>query len=99
MAGENVVGTGLHGTPLTPQLAGGESGAFDERLELGPSDLRVNAAAEATVGRGDDPLLADEVGKPDDPVGDELGVLDDVGGVTDDPRQDQLVVRQFDVLP
>src|SRR5499427_10950374 len=86
-------------SPLSPELAGGEPCALNQRFELGPGDLRVNAAAEATVGRRDDPLLADEVGKPDDAVGDEIGMLDDVGGVADDPWQDQLVVRKSDILP
>ena len=73
-------------------LAGGEPGALDQRLKLSPSDLRVEAAAETAISRGDDPLAADKVGEPQDPLGDEFGVLDDIGGVTDDPRQNQLVV-------
>ena len=59
---------------------GGEPGAFNERLELGPRDLRVNAATEAAIGRGDDPLPADDVGETNDPLGDEFGMLDDIGG-------------------
>ena len=46
----------------------------------------------AAIGRGDDPLPADDVGETNDPLGDEFGMLDDIGGVTDDPGQDQLVV-------
>ena len=34
-----------------------------------------------------------------DPVGDDLRVLDHVGRVADDARQDLLAVRQLDVLP
>jgi hypothetical protein len=71
MTGENVAGTRLHSPPSTPELAGGEPGAFNESLELGPRDLRVNAATEAAIGRGDDPLAADEIREPDDAVGDE----------------------------
>ena len=59
----------------------------------------MDAAAEAAIGRGDDALAADEIGEPEDAVGDEIGVLDDVGRVADDPRQDQPIVGQFDVLP
>src|SRR4029077_12342125 len=32
---------------------GGKLGAFRERLELGPGDLRVDAAAQSAIGRGD----------------------------------------------
>ena len=39
------------------------------------------------------------VGEAHDAVGDELGVLDDVGGVADDAGQDQLAVGQLGVLP
>jgi len=53
----------------------------------------VNAAAEPAIGRGDDPFAADEVGKTQDALGDQLGMLNDIGGVADDTRQDQLAVR------
>jgi hypothetical protein len=41
----------------------------------------------------------DEVGKTNDSFRDELGVLDNVRGVADDPRQDQVIVGELDVLP
>ena len=37
--------------------------------------------------------------KVDDAVGDQLGVLDDIGRVTDDTGDQDLAVGQFDVLP
>ena len=59
----------------------------------------MNSAAEPAIGRGDDPLAADQIGKAQNALGDELGVLNDVGRVADDPRQDEFAVGQFDVLP
>ena len=41
----------------------------------------MNAAAEAAVGAGDDVLASDQLRVLDDPIGDKLGVLDDVGRV------------------
>src|SRR3954453_19825254 len=84
--------------PLTPELARGERSTLDQRFELCPGDLRMDAAAETAIGRGDDPLPADQVGKTKDALGDEVGVLDDIGGVADNAGQDHLVVRQL-VLP
>src|SRR2546422_4073701 len=39
-----------------PELAGGQRRALGKRLELRPRDLWMHAAAQAAVGRGDDPL-------------------------------------------
>jgi hypothetical protein len=50
------------------------------------------AAAEPTIGRRDYPLSAYEVGKAQDAIGNQLGVLNDVGRMTNDPRQDDLAV-------
>ena len=73
--------------------------ALRQRLELRPGDLRMNAPAEPAVGRSDDPLPADEVGEAQDALGDQLRMLDHVGGVADDARQHQLVVGQLHLLP
>ncbi len=59
----------------------------------------MDAAAETAVGCGDDVLASDQVGEADDAVGDQLGMLDDVGGVADDARKEDLAVGQLDVLP
>jgi hypothetical protein len=79
-----------------PELAGGEGRALRQCFELGPGDLRMDAAADPAIGRGDDALPADEIRKPNNALGDEFGVLDDVGSMTDDAGQDQLVVGEFD---
>ena len=54
MCRKNAIGTIEHGFLLVasaPELAAGQRCALCERFELGPGDLRVNAAAEAAVGR------------------------------------------------
>src|SRR3954468_2894279 len=55
--------------------------------------------AEPAISRGDDPLAPDKIGETLDAVGNEFGMLDDICSVTDHTRQDQLVVREFDVAP
>src|SRR5437762_406957 len=80
-----------------PQLVAGEGGALRQRFELGPGNLRVDAAAETAIGRGDDPLAADDLGKAQNAVGDQLGMLDDIGRVADDSGQQDLVVGQSDL--
>ena len=77
------------------ELLAGDRGAQRQRLELRPGDVAVDAAAQAAVGRGDDPLAPDQLGEAADTLGDQLGVLDDVGGVADDTGQDELVVGQL----
>ena len=56
-------------------------------------------SAEAAIGAGDHALGPHGAGEAFDPLGDQLGVLDHVGGVADDARHDQLAVGQFDVVP
>ena len=64
------------GLGLIPQLLTRQGRAVAEGAELGPGDLRVDAAAEAAVGSGDDVFSADDFGKNDDAVGYEFRVLD-----------------------
>jgi hypothetical protein len=59
----------------------------------------VHAPAKPAIGGRDNAFAADLVGEPDDAFRHQFGVLDHVGRVTDDAGQDQLAVRQFDVLP
>ena len=73
--------------------------ALRQRLELGPGDVAVDAAAEAAVGRGDDALAADQLGEAADALGHQLGMLDHVGGMAHHAGQDQPVVGQLGVLP
>ena len=59
----------------------------------------MNPAAEAAIGAGDDVLAPYHPGEVEDAVGDDLGVLDDVGGVADDARDEDFSVGQLDVSP
>ena len=59
----------------------------------------MNPAAEAAIGAGDDVLAPYHPGEVEDAVGDDLRVLDDVGGVADDARDQDFSVGQLDVSP
>jgi hypothetical protein len=52
----------------------------------------MDASAEAAIGAGNDILAAHHLSEGQDAVGDEFGVLDDVGGVADDTRDQDLAV-------
>src|SRR5262245_23438226 len=70
-----------------------------QRLQLGPGDLRVGAAAEAAVGAGDDIFRTHQAPKAADALGHQLGMLDAVGGVRNHARDEDLAVRQLHGLP
>ena len=86
-------------TGLSPKLLRGEAGAFGEAAQFGPGEVGMDPAAEAAIGAGDDVLAADDLGIAQDAVGDELRVLDEVGGVADHTRHQHLARRQFRLLP
>ena len=49
----------------------GEFGkSMGQRVELRPGDVWVDAASEPTIGRGDDSLAADQIGKAQDAIAD-----------------------------
>src|SRR6185369_10130450 len=74
-----------------PELTGGQASALRHGRELEPHDTRVDVVEsnpggrEPTIRAGDDVLAADDLREADDPLGDQLRVLDQVGGVADDP--------------
>jgi hypothetical protein len=80
--------TGVIGFKLTAsatrhtstQGSPGEAGAFGEAAQFGPGEVRMDPAAEAAIGAGDDVLATDDLGIAQDAVGDELRVLDEVSG-------------------
>src|SRR5262249_29344132 len=74
-------------------------GPFGERLQLRPCDLRMGAAAEAAVGAGDHVLRPDAPGEATDALGHQLRMLDPVGGVRDDPGDEDLAVGKLHILP
>jgi hypothetical protein len=84
---------------LRPQFAGREVGASDERFELGPDKLWMNPAAEAAIRAGNDVLAPHDPGEIEDAVGDDLGMLDDVGGVADDTWKQDLAIWQLNIPP
>src|SRR5262245_60806893 len=72
-----------------PELLRGNRGALRERAELGPHDIRVDAARadvdrEAAVDAGHDAIATDEVRIAADALRDELGMLDVVRLALDD---------------
>src|SRR5271168_3814352 len=89
---------------FAPQFLGREARALGERCQLGPHDARVNLArggkaGKAAIGAGDHILAPDDSGKAADPLGNGLRMLDEIGGMGDDARDQQLAFRQFDILP
>src|SRR5690606_25211406 len=81
------------------QSGGGDARPLGERLDLRPGDLRVHPSAEPAVGRGDDVVGADDRGEGLDAVGDELGMLHDVGRVPPDARDHLLACGQLHLAP
>ena len=70
---------------LIPEALRGDGGAFDECGEFFVRDLGVHLAgagerAEAAVGARDDALAADNVGVADEPLSNDLRMLDIVAG-------------------
>src|SRR5215467_2531902 len=59
----------------------------------------MEPAAEAAVRARHDILATDQLGKPQDSFCDQLWMFDDVGGVTDNPRDEYLALRKFYLLP
>ena len=53
----------------------------------------MHASAEAAIGAGEHVFPPDDVGEADQPVGDQVRMLDHVGRVTDDARYQQLPIR------
>src|SRR5215510_811738 len=70
---------------LLPELLRGQARALGHRLELRPRDLGLDdvdgprEGREAAVGPGDHALAPDDLGVADEPLGNQLGVLDEVG--------------------
>jgi hypothetical protein len=83
----------------TPQLLARDRCTVAQGAQLGPGDLRMDAAAEATVGAGDDVFLADDFSERDDAIGYQFRVLDKVGGVADDARDEDFSGGEFHVAP
>src|SRR5437899_10453292 len=87
-----------------PEAPGRQTRALREHAEFLPHDARVHARGreplrEPTVHAGDDVLADDEPGASHDPLGDQLGLLDAVRRVRDDPGDENLAGRELERLP
>src|SRR5688572_13652616 len=87
-----------------PELASGQPGPLGQGRELQPGHARVGVVepdaggGEAAVGAGDDVLTPHEAGEADDALGDQLGVLHQVGGVADHARDEDHPVGRAELL-
>jgi len=61
--------------------------------------LGKRALGESAIGAAEHIVAADDLGQPDQALGDQLRVLDNVGGVADDAGDEFATGRQLDVLP
>src|SRR5215470_15329500 len=82
-----------------PELLARQPRAGAQRREFRPGNLWVNASAETAIGPGDHVFTSDDACETNEPVGDKLGVLEDIGCVTDDARNQDLALRQLRILP
>src|SRR5438128_2705768 len=87
------------GAAKSEQRSARQRSAFAQGLQLRPRDLRMRAAAEAAVAAGDDVFAADALGEALDALGYDLRVLDYVGGMRHDARDEYLPLRQANAVP
>jgi len=59
----------------------------------------MDAAAQAAVGAGDDVFAADKFGERNDAIGSQFRVFDEIGGVADNTRNQDLSGEEFHVAP
>src|SRR6516162_11797428 len=88
---------------LFPELFRRQPGALGHRLELGPSDLRLDLVdrpregREAAVGTCYHALAPDDLGVANKTLGDQFRMLDEVGRRVEHPRDDHAVIWQADL--
>src|SRR5712692_5837025 len=87
-----------------PKLGSGEPGTLRQGGELQPYRRRVDVVEpgarrdKATIGAGDDVVPSHDPGEADDALGDQLGVLHQVGGVADHARDQDHPGRRLELL-
>src|SRR2546428_9516493 len=92
------------GVRSLPEHVAGPPRPFGEGLELGPGDrrmhprLRAGNRAEAAIGAGHHVFTADHLRVADNPLGDEVWVLDKIRDRVDDAGDEHLALRQAVVL-
>jgi len=84
--------------PLLPEVTGREARPFGERGEFCPNYRRMHLAGrgrtrKAAVGAGDHVLPPSHARKAYNPLCNEFGVLNKIGGMGDDPRDQELSFR------
>jgi len=77
--------------------------ALGHRRQFGPHNVGIDGCladpgAEATIAGGDDVVTADEVGVAGDALRDQLRVLNEIRFRLDDPGNNDLALRQLDLL-
>ncbi len=87
-----------------PETIRGNLRSFCKRLQLVPGDFTIDGAVtrergKSAVGAGDNPLLSNQLGILLDALCNQLGMLDKVGRQIDDPGNENVVIRQLDLLP
>src|SRR5262245_47808169 len=80
---------------LAPELARGAPRALGHAAELRPRDVRIDGGLtdpgpESTIRSGDDVLAPDQARVASDALGDQVGVLDEVGRRVEDARDQHL---------
>ena len=84
-----------------PELPGGETGPLRQSGKLEPGDAGMgivkphSGGGKPTIGAGNNVLSPDHSGEPHDAFGDEFWVLHQVGGVTDDPGDEDFPSGSF----
>src|SRR5205807_10536238 len=96
--------TAVSSTVLLPQRLDCEPGARHQSLELSPHDGRVDATVkwplrEAAIGSRDHSFAADEPREANHALGDEFGMLHDIGRMTDHAWDKKRTIGKLDVLP
>ena len=75
---------------MMPKLFCRKRGALREGAQFLPGELRMDSSAEPAIRAGDDVFASDDARILDDPVRDELWMLQDVGRVADHARDEDL---------
>src|SRR5207247_3193659 len=79
-----------------PESPARQTRALGERLEFRPGDLGAShPGAQAAVGSAHDVLAAEELRVPQQALGDELGMLDEVAAMPDDAGGGPRVLRRL----
>src|SRR5215467_12553315 len=89
----------MNGKPPSEKFSAGQACAFGHRFEFGPGNFGMSVTgAQATVGAPEDSVRTDQTRVLREPIGDQTRMLNDVAGVSDHARHDQLAGWELDCL-